>query len=69
MSNCPINGRAINTLYPINGCAGAILEPPPPPEFIGCYYAIPPECRDYVLDSGCQAYTISPCGCGATSIN
>ena len=61
MSNCPINGRAINTLYPINGCLGAVLKPPEY-EPIGCYYLIPPECRDYSVDGGCQAYTVSTCG-------
>ena len=60
MSNCPINGRAINTLFPINGCEGAILEPPEK-VVIGCYYSIKPECRDYVTSTETQIYTIPSC--------
>ncbi len=68
MSDCPINGRAINTLYPINGCLGAVLRPPVY-EPVGCYYLITPECRDYRVGSECREYTISSCGCDSSSAN
>ena len=68
MSDCVINGRAINTLYPINGCLGAVLTPPEY-EPIGCYYLITPECRAYYISEECKNYIIPSCGQDPFSTN
>ncbi len=71
MSDCVINGVAVNEIYPINGCIGAVPVPPIY-EPVGCYYLVAPECREYninnecrtyYINSECKSYMVPSCGC------